>query len=335
MNSSGLPDISVIVTFFNARDTLGIAVDSILSQSFTDFEVLLVDDGSSDGSMDSLSEFDDFRLIRLQAGRIGRAAALNLGLRSARGEYVAILDADDLALPQRLSEQKSVLDTLPNVGLVCSSIELMDEVGNDLGFVEFPTEHEELQKKLLELNPFAHSSVMYRRHIALEVGGYNERCEKSIDFNFYLDMLSAGVRLIGQKKAHIRLRHYRTSWGKDDAQALQMRYGILGLINYYLRSIGEIGILRSDEECWVMELEMYQKWFERQGYRRRYEAKKDLYGAKVMLSKKRFVEGGCLILSALRTDFCCFCYSGVGFDYPHDVMKFVHWRRKYYTLEND
>ena len=323
MSEVAVPEISIIITFYNARRTLIEAVNSVLSQTFSNFELLLVDDGSTDGSMKSLENLDDTRLVRLQAGRIGRALALNLGLRKARGGYIAILDADDVALPQRLEEQKQMLDNCPDVGLICSSMELMDEDGNDLGVVVIPTEQHDLLARLLQLNPFAHSSVMYRRQLAIDIGGYNERCEKSIDFNFYLEMLSAGVRISGQAQAHIRLRYYASSWGKVDGQALQMLYGILGVINYYLITSGKEGVLRGDETRWRMIKPLFVKWFERQGYRRRYEAKKALNRARIALSNGHFMKGIRQMSLALRMDFCCWCYRGVGFVYPRDAEQFI------------
>ena len=328
MNGSVSPDISVIITFYNARKTLIEAVESLLHQSFRIFEVLLVDDGSSDGSMDSLSELDDDRLVRIQAGRIGRASALNLGLEKAKGEYVAILDADDVALPQRLLEQKKVLDTRQDIGLVCSSIELIDEDGNDVGIVHFPTGHAELCEALLELSPFAHSSVMYRRKKAIEIGGYNQRCEKSIDFNFYLDLLSAGVIFSCQKKAQIKLRYSSESWGKSDGKALQMQYGILGLINYYLRSKNDNDVLRGEEKHWKIVHQFFLEWFERQGYQKRYEAKKHLHSAKVMYKKKQYINAASGLISALSVDCYCLLYRGIGFKYPRDVVRFIEWMRK-------
>ena len=325
MNGSVSPDISVIITFYNARKTLIEAVESLLHQSFRIFEVLLVDDGSSDGSMSLLSEIDDERLVRYQAGRIGRAAALNFGLEKAVGEYVAILDADDIALPNRFFEQKTILDTQQAIGLVCSSIELVDENGKDIGFVHFPTEHEDLCNTLLELNPFAHSSVMYRRKIALKVGGYNQRCEKSIDFNFYLDLLSVGVIFSGQKKAQIQLRCSSESWGKSDGKALQMQYGILGLINYYFRLNNDDEFLRGEEKHWKKVHQCFVEWFKRKRYQQRYEAKKHLHSAKMMLAKKRFINAASDVLAAFNEDYCCLCYRGVGFKYPRDVKMFVKW----------
>ena len=317
------PIISIIMTFYNARNTLGEAVISILNQSFTNFELLLIDDGSSDDSMESLKVFEDIRIVNIHAGRIGRAAALNLGLQTARGKYIAILDADDVALSNRLEAQKQFLDMNSDVWLVCSSVELIDEKGQFIGISEIPTEHEKLLERLLKLNPFAHSSVMYHRQKALKVGGYNERCEKSIDFNFYLDLVSAGAKIKGQKQAYTRLRDYASSWGKSDSEALQMFFGIAGVIDYHLNYIGEVRFLRGEESRWNKIKPIYKVWFESNGYKNRYEAKKALKFSKSSLFSGDIFKCIRLLFSALNLDPLCMFSRGIGFSYPKDPKNFI------------
>lgn len=317
------PLISVIMTFYNARNTLEEAVKSILNQSFINFELLLIDDGSSDGSMEFLNTFEDIRLVYIHAGKVGRAAALNLGLQSSRGKYIAILDADDVALPNRLEDQRDFLEINSDIGLVCSSVELIDEDGHLIGVSQIPVEHEKLLERLLRLNPFAHSSVMYHRQKALNVGGYNERCEKSIDFNFYLDLISAGTKIKGQKKAYTRLRDYPSSWGKSDQQALQMYFGIIGLIDYYLNNVGEERFLRGKESRWNKINLIFKVWFESKGFRRRYDAKKNLKAAKTRLFSGDIFKCISLIFSALYLDPLCIFSRGIGFSYPKDPKHFI------------
>ena len=214
-----MPKISIITTFFNAEATLSETIESVLQQDFHDYEYILVDDGSDDNSCSVIASYDDSRICLLQPGRVGRVAALNIGLNTAQGDYVAILDADDCCLEQRLSYQLQQLNSNPKVALVYSNAELIDIAGNKTGETAFPVRHEDIFIFLAQLNPFPHSSVMYRREFAIEVGGYNRRCEKSIDYNFYLAIIAAGGKLQGYDRSLIQLRSYVDSWGKKDKQS--------------------------------------------------------------------------------------------------------------------
>ena len=103
------PKITVITTFFNSQETIAGNIESILNQSLDDFEFVLVDDGSTDKTINVIKSFRDNRIKIIQSAHIGRAKALNLGLTNAKGKYIAILDADDESLPQRLSTQSYAL----------------------------------------------------------------------------------------------------------------------------------------------------------------------------------------------------------------------------------
>ncbi|MGD2119001.1 MAG: glycosyltransferase [Chromatiales bacterium] len=319
-----MPTVSVITTFHNAAETLSESINSVMSQQFADFEYLLVDDGSDDSSAELVRGYDDNRIRLLQPGRVGRAAALNLALQHACGDYIAILDADDICLQDRLSLQASMLANNGALTLVCSNVELVDQRGRKTGMTRFPVAHEALFKSLTELNPFPHSSVMFRREAAIQIGGYNLRCEKSIDFNFYLDLLAAGGKFLGYGQALIRLRSYPGSWGKNDKQALQMRYGILGLVNYYQRQRGDGGILHVDEAQWNVVKQNFDHWFDHQGYQQRLQAKQIFSGIRQQFRQFRFFQAARQLPQLFRLDPWFWRYRGCGFVYPQDVTNFLH-----------
>ena len=108
-----MPIVSVVTTFYNASSTIRDTIESIIESDFDDFEIILVDDGSTDDSNEIILEINDVRIHLHKPGRIGRSLALNLGLDKAIGKYIAILDADDLCLPSRFSIQASMLDSHP------------------------------------------------------------------------------------------------------------------------------------------------------------------------------------------------------------------------------
>ena len=128
-----MPEISVIIPSYNHAAYIGHAVESVFSQSHTDFELIVVDDGSTDNSLEVLSGFNDPRLRVLTQPNQGAHAAINRGLRAATGEYLAILNSDDLYHPLRLAKMLEVLKADRQVGLMGSYIDIIDQNGKSLG----------------------------------------------------------------------------------------------------------------------------------------------------------------------------------------------------------
>ena len=128
-----MPKISVIIPSYNHAAYIGHAMESVFDQSLTDFELIVVDDGSTDNSLDILSSFSNLRLKILTQSNQGAHAAINRGLRAATGEYLAILNSDDQYHPFRLAKMLEVLKADSQVGLVGSYIEIIDNDGKALG----------------------------------------------------------------------------------------------------------------------------------------------------------------------------------------------------------
>ena len=167
--------VSVLMTIYNAEPYLKEAIDSILTQKFSDWELIAVDNGSTDQSTEILSTYDDPRVrVFTLPENTGRTPALRYAFEQARGEYIAVLDADDVALPERLARQVEFLDNHPEVVLVGSWVQGIDETGRITSTLEPPTNSEELHDCLGWANPMVHSSVMYRSAAASKVGGYPE-----------------------------------------------------------------------------------------------------------------------------------------------------------------
>lgn len=128
-----MPEISVIIPSYNHAAYIGHAVQSVFAQTYTDFELLVVDDGSTDNSIVVLARFNDPRLKILTQTNQGAHAAINRGLRESAGKYLTILNSDDLYHPQRLEKMIEVLKADPQVGLVGSYIEIIDQDGKPSG----------------------------------------------------------------------------------------------------------------------------------------------------------------------------------------------------------
>jgi glycosyltransferase involved in cell wall biosynthesis len=181
------PRVSVLMTVYNAEAFLAESIDSILAQTFQDWELIAVDDGSKDGSRAILARYTDPRVRVVALDRnIGRTPALRVAFDHARGEYIAVLDADDLCTPDRFTRQAAFLDAHPGVALVASWVRYIDEQGKAFGELRPPVEGQALLDRFGFENPIVHSSVMYRRALAGEVGGYSTDLAYAQDFGLVL-----------------------------------------------------------------------------------------------------------------------------------------------------
>lgn len=169
--------ISVILPVFNGSQYLEEAIDSILSQSYTDFEFVIIDDGSTDNSASIINTYTDPRIRFYQQENQGLAATLNTGIALAKGTYIARQDQDDISLPDRLEKQISFLENNPDYGMVgtWASILTADKLKDTQTdrFHKHSTENIILQFELLSQNPFVHSSMMIRKTVFGKVGNYS------------------------------------------------------------------------------------------------------------------------------------------------------------------
>jgi glycosyltransferase involved in cell wall biosynthesis len=155
--------LSVVMPLRNEQKWVGAALQALLCQTFEDFEVVVVDDGSIDSSRAVVESFCDAR-IRLIAGPgIDLTAALNTGLAAANGEFIARMDSDDLCHPTRFEKQISYLRGNGNKVVVGSGFEIIDESSEVISRLMPPVTHEAIARRLLVRNPFAHGSLMFRR----------------------------------------------------------------------------------------------------------------------------------------------------------------------------
>jgi glycosyltransferase involved in cell wall biosynthesis len=194
--------ISVVMPVRDAAATLAAAVDSLVEQTDPAWELLAVDDGSTDASAAMLQAYArrDRRIRVVRAARRGLVPALNAGLAVAAGPLVARLDADDVCLPERLACQRRHLDARPAVGLVASRVRFGGDPARAAGYgryVEWTNHlltHREISLARFVESPLAHPSVMFRRTLVERWGGYAEG-DFPEDYELWLRWLEAGVRM--------------------------------------------------------------------------------------------------------------------------------------------
>lgn len=200
--------ITVLMPVHNAERYLLGAVESILGQSFGDFEFLIVNDGSTDGTRDLLAGVKDERVRIVDTERAGVAGALALGLRLARGRYVARMDADDESLPRRLERQKACLDREPGVGMVHSRAECIDAEGRPLGRIRGDLRSDvETRWLLIWQNVPVHPTVMLRADLLRRHAlGYRPAFDRAEDFDLWSRLsLLADVRLVPEVLLRYRI----------------------------------------------------------------------------------------------------------------------------------
>jgi len=208
-----VPAVSVMMPVYNALPYVAEAVRSILTQTMGDFELVVIDDGSTDGSKQLLEAqaARDERIRLISRENRGISATRQQMLETARGEYVAVLDADDVALPDRLEKQRAFLDSNSDVVCVGGSFDAIDEAGRFLRVFELPTEHEQIDQSLIRgVNVICHSAVMMRRKVALAVGGYDPLLAPSEDYDLWLRMGEVG-RLANLPQVLVRYRYHGSS----------------------------------------------------------------------------------------------------------------------------
>lgn len=180
--------LSVIMAVFNGARFLDEALASIRAQTFRDFECVVVDDGSTDGTRQLLerqrSQDARFRIIRQPHS--GLVFALNRACAVARGEYIARMDADDVAAPRRLERQLQHLERRARLGLLGTAMELIDECGRVVGAVDCPEGRESTGSALLTANCFSHPTVMLRREALTRVGAYRAVFRHAEDYDLWL-----------------------------------------------------------------------------------------------------------------------------------------------------
>lgn len=167
-----MPLVSVVMSIYNDGHYVSQAVESILAQSFRDFEFLIVDDGCTDNTREVISRYDDPRIrVIVNEENLGLAPSLNKAIRQSRATYVARQDADDISLPDRLEREITCLESQPDICMVGSPAIVVSDAGVPKGHWAVSSADIDLKWQLLFSNPFIHSSIMLRRTV-LERAGY-------------------------------------------------------------------------------------------------------------------------------------------------------------------
>ncbi|QOV87972.1 glycosyltransferase family 2 protein [Humisphaera borealis] len=189
------PAISVLMPVYNAEEFVAETMDSILAQTFRDFEFICINDGSKDGSLAVMQKYADrdSRVKIISRPNTGLVPALNEGLAASRGKYVARIDSDDLSAPERFDLQFTRMEAEPELVALGSNANAMDEYGNLLGSYDNPLTHEAIEKAhLLGMSSIHHPAVMFRPDAVRRVGGYRKETWPCEDYDLWMRLGEVG-----------------------------------------------------------------------------------------------------------------------------------------------
>jgi len=223
------PKVTVLMPVYNGEQYLREAIESILTQSFTDFEFLIINDGSTDSSVEIIESYDDprIRLIHNEAN-LKLVATLNKGVDLARGEYIARMDCDDISLPQRLAKQAAFLDANLSCSVIAVKIILVGANKNVIG--EWKGDRKsatpmQIYRRLPRINCIAHPGVMMRKSVVSKYR-YNPVRRHAEDYDLWLRLLSDGY---GIDKINESLLEYRVHIGQVTAVNNEVGLGLANI----------------------------------------------------------------------------------------------------------
>ncbi len=238
--------ISVIMGIYNCANTLDESIECILNQTYTDWEMIMCDDGSSDNTYEVAQKYvkqypDKFVLLKNDEN-IGLNATLNRCLEEAKGEYIARMDGDDTCSPERFEKEAAILEENPDIAIVGTNMSLFDESGiwGSTKYEQFPT-----KKSFLRASPFCHASCLVRKEAYLAVEGYSvdEKWLRVEDYHLWIKMYAKGYKGFNIQECLYQMRDdqnatKRRTWKNRFNEARVRRYAVkqlkLGFHNYIL-----------------------------------------------------------------------------------------------------
>ncbi len=243
------PSITVLMAVFNGARWLSDAIESVLHQTFKNFEFIIINDGSTDNSLEIIERYQeqDNRIIIICKPNTGLADSLNQGIYKARGEWIARLDADDVCEANRLERQLELAQTNSNIVFVGTGLTIINEMGRKLATHQYPTMHINLSNALLTCNKFpAHSSAFYNTKVVRELGGYRGRIKRAEDWDLWL-RLSATGEFRSLTAPLIQLRHHSKQISHDESGQRQLFDSRMAVVSYWIRQLGHADPIDANE----------------------------------------------------------------------------------------
>lgn len=256
-----IPKISVLMSCFNAEHWLNEAIESVLNQTYTNFEFIIVDDGSTDDTLQIVQNYakQDKRIVVVTKPNTGLTDSLNVGMQRAKGKWIARLDSDDECEPTRFEKQLEYIEKSKNIVLVLAESITIDETGKYQKICKYPTEHSDLVRcleKNLQFPP--HSSAFFKLETVQKIGGYRKRIKRSQDRDLWLRLSEQGqLKCLKEPLVKIRKHKGQISCEYRKIQIIDSR--IAGT-SYWLRSLGYVDPVEADD----LTFSTFKLWLVRQ-----------------------------------------------------------------------
>jgi glycosyltransferase involved in cell wall biosynthesis len=278
MKNNQAPLISVVMPVYNCEAYVKAAIDSILSQTYTDFEFIIINDGSTDRTLVIVNAYaaQDPRIKVIDQPNGGIVAALNRGIAEAKGEWIFRMDGDDISLPHRFALQVEAINDNPAVVLWGGWCQQINTQGILLKTNKFSARHKALVHRLATLRPFfPHPAAAFRRDGALRSGGYREKYRNSQDADLWLRMADIG-ELGCVQEVVIRLRKHdmNVSSTKHEFQHIM---GMAAVVGYFRRQAGLADPAQMEEGQWQDFLRWITRRMQEDGYFQRWAGWLALY----------------------------------------------------------
>ncbi len=235
------PEITVLMSCYNAVSFVEEAIESILAQTYKKFEFLIIDDGSTDETYSILEKYQktDSRIRVIKKENSGLTNSLNLGLKESKGKWIARLDADDIALPERLELQLKYCQE-HDVALIGGGAIIIDEQGDTISKYNYSDNHQQLVKRLEKGKAFfAHSSAFFSKQSILDLGAYNELFSRAQDKDLWF-RIAEKYNIACLFQSVIKLRQHNDMISKTENHKLQVFFSILATICHYKRIHNEL-----------------------------------------------------------------------------------------------
>jgi len=266
----GNPKVSVIMACYNAGPYLDESIQSVLWQTLDDLELILVDDGSNDNTLEIAKRYEmqDQRIsILSMPANLGPANARNVGIRVARGEWIGILDSDDVSIRSRFAEQIRITARHKDIVMIGSDCIFIDNQGRSLRRHKYPPNHQKLIKSLYSMQAFPpHSSMLYHRGTMQKCSGFNKRYLQSEDYDLWLRLSEAG-KLASIDKALVKIRKHKQNISNANGGMLQVIFAMAACISHFLRVYGYPDpSVSEDEATWQRFLSWVKKRMIEKGF---------------------------------------------------------------------
>lgn len=212
-----VPIVTVLMAVYNGEKCLKHTIESILNQTFKHFEFLIIDDCSTDRTIEVVKSYKDERIIIYKnENNIGQTKSLNRGLKLARGKYLARIDADDVSLPMRLERQVKYIEDNTKIILVGTAGFYYDDSGKVISIANMPDSMSAMKAMIFFASPILHVSVLMRREKICQLGGYNESYDILADYELWSRLIQNNFQMVNIKEVLVGYRISPNSYGSKN-----------------------------------------------------------------------------------------------------------------------